>query len=144
MVDKNDAVSEALRHLNTIRDVYASNEANKARITLLEQELEEEKHKVTVLTAAINQVIAPFRGDFQGGGGEDERSMSSTEHAHHTPAFVCPDCDRAFAKFAGLRTHERVHRARPIKEFQCPLCPRSYTTKNSLKRHMILNHEQDD
>ena len=53
---------------------------------------------------------------------------------HLPPSFACSKCDRKFAYAHHLKRHAGI-----LNEF-CKICNKGYSTKESLKKHIIQKH----
>ena len=71
--------------------------------------------------------------------------------------FACPVCQRSLKTAAGMKSHTRTHaivewkcavcgllmalcHCVPKKPFRCPLCPKTYTKRASVGRHLLTMH----
>ncbi|XP_055634679.1 zinc finger protein 883-like isoform X2 [Toxorhynchites rutilus septentrionalis] len=54
----------------------------------------------------------------------------------------CVHCGRVFREISGLADHERSHFEE--RSFVCPICSRSYTRKDSYRRHVKLHSVEKD
>jgi len=58
----------------------------------------------------------------------------------HTKPFECKDCDKRFGTKEHLKNHRLVHHENP-NAFQCKVCNKNLANKNSLKRHLETHEE---
>ncbi|KAG7308435.1 hypothetical protein JYU34_005641 [Plutella xylostella] len=57
---------------------------------------------------------------------------------HHRAQYPCPFCQKQLASAVALRSHVVTHCTR--KNLQCKLCPKSFTIKKSILRHIRRRH----
>lgn len=65
-------------------------------------------------------------------------AVYSDGEGEDSPTVPCPVCNRSFSRNCSLALHMKSHE--PLddatKRFQCQLCPRSYSQKSVLKKHL--------
>jgi len=57
----------------------------------------------------------------------------------HEKNKMCRECGKCFESNANLRRHEKSHSG--IKDFQCDLCLKAYSSMKSLQQHMEIVHK---
>ena len=57
---------------------------------------------------------------------------------HLPPSFACSKCDRKFVRAGSFKTHLKVH-AGILNEI-CKICNKGYSTQDSLRTHIMLQH----
>ena len=70
----------------------------------------------------------------------DQSNKTRHQLTHGEPSFECPHCGKKLASDYGLRTHIRLHTG---ELFECPYCPWKGNTRDKLKRHKGLKHQQE-
>ncbi|KAF9168752.1 hypothetical protein DFQ26_000019 [Actinomortierella ambigua] len=68
--------------------------------------------------------------------------LSSRKPSNAPRRFECsfPGCDRRFARLYNLNTHEKTHDPSKARPFSCPACPKSFSRKHDLQRHVTGVH----
>ena len=57
----------------------------------------------------------------------------------HNKLYECKQCGKCFGSGRNLERHEKMHNG--IKDFQCELCVKSYSSMISMQKHMEIKHK---
>lgn len=76
-----------------------------------------------------------------------ERKFTSSDHlrkhiiSQHKMlrSYKCTDCDKKFFQQSHLVQHRWIHTG--VKPFTCAFCPKTYTSKTSLRKHLDRDHD---
>ena len=71
-------------------------------------------------------------------GGDDLQAVRCFHRHTSDGPFVCPFCEKSFATYASLSSHERSHGER---SHACGWCGKAFTRSSHLQRHVKCVHE---
>lgn len=99
------------------------------------------------LKGQVAELLRGQRGQSSGGqssGGQSSGSQPSTSGSGPSASgkgkSECPVCGKRLFSEQKLKEHKRVH-DRGARQ-QCPHCPRSFTVRHTLKRHILDKHPE--
>uniref|UniRef100_A0A1B0DFH2 Zinc finger protein n=1 Tax=Phlebotomus papatasi TaxID=29031 RepID=A0A1B0DFH2_PHLPP len=67
---------------------------------------------------------------------EDQTEKDDGKTKSNKCEYHCDTCSKTFQNLLSLRRHTKYHRLDRIK---CPLCPRNFSQKSNLKRHLVIH-----
>lgn len=90
---------------------------------------EDEKYQCTICESKTNSNLSA-------------RAHFNNKHRLFEVPEACPTCDMKFLSFADYKKHIAEHKNQ-VQEYECDHCKTHYTTKASLRYHLIANHSSN-